>query len=87
MTNETILPEHTQKGDMRLKDGKLWMCSDPDINRWVCPDDRGWQLVPKEIMRLMPEVLASLKGSGEDVSLANEVERALEEAHKFGEEE
>lgn len=46
----------------------------------------GWQPVPKELMRLMPEVLASLRGSGVDVSLAADVERALAAAPKFGEE-
>ena len=43
--------------------------------------DETWQCVPveppSELMRLMPEVLASLKGSGVDVSLADDVERAL----------
>ncbi|HZJ99822.1 MAG TPA: hypothetical protein VFC79_07435 [Tissierellaceae bacterium] len=86
MTNETILPEHTQKGDMRLKDGKLWICSDPDIDRWVCPDDRGWKLVPFE-------PTDEMKKAGCQVPL-NKAARhnacykaMLEAAPKFGEEE
>lgn len=85
------LPEHTQKGDMRLKDGKLWMCSDPDINRWVCPDDRGWQLVPKiptkEMLLAGKHTIKGADTTFEGILAEYAYLSMLAAAPKFGEEE
>lgn len=89
--HEKSLPV-TQKGDMRLKGGKMWACTDPNIDRWVCADDRDWKLVPVEPTPEMVEKgIFSAHGypAKHRVRMYYELvwEGMLEAAPKFGEEE